>query len=253
MRRELDIGLTPLERFALALVVAVTLHGAVLASLSGMRNTEPRQPRIMVGMLIKAQEQKPVEPAVTAPPPAPETPPPEPPAPAPPEPPPPPKPKPQTKPVRAKPVVPKKPVPRVTKPIEKVRPRETAKPVVQTSPAVSATAESSPVEASKPLADTRPVKRRTPPRFQADYLHNPHPRYPVMSRKRREEGEVQLRVRVNAKGHPESVEIHASSGHPRLDQAARSAVREWQFVPAQEGGMNVAAWVVVPIQFNLER
>jgi protein TonB len=151
--------------------------------------------------------------------------------------------------VRTKPAALKKPAPSVkpTKKARPQRPQETAKPVAQTTsvntnmPELSTTAEA------------RPVNVVSPPKFHADFLHNPRPRYPLMSRKRHEEGEVLLRVRVDAQGRPESVELHTSSGHKRLDIAASSAVQEWRFVPARQGGLNVAAWVVVPIQFNLEK
>jgi protein TonB len=248
MQQERDPRLTSRGRFAIALVAAISLHGAVLAQLTGMRISEPRQPRIMVGMLIKAPEPKPAEQTVQAPaPPAPETPPDEPPTHQPME-------QPvvaeQTPPapaVRAKPVVSKKPLPRV-KPIKKARPQKAVKPVAQTTS--SNTAMTAP---STLVSDTPPANAVSPPQFHADYLHNPQPRYPLMSRKRHEVGEVLLRVRVDAQGHPETVKIHTSSGHSRLDLAASSAVQEWRFVPARQGGLNVAAWVAVPIQFNLEK
>lgn len=91
-----------------------------------------------------------------------------------------------------------------------------------------------------------------PPDFRADYLNNPQPAYPILSRKQREAGEVRLRVRVSAEGSAEQVLLHASSGHPRLDAAALAAVRAWRFTPAHRDGVAVAGWVEVPIQFTLE-
>ena len=92
----------------------------------------------------------------------------------------------------------------------------------------------------------------TQPRFDADYLHNPRPVYPPMSRRMGEEGKVFLRVRVEADGRPSQVEIKTSSGSLRLDQAAEDAVRRWRFIPAKRGGEAVSAWVIVPISFNLK-
>lgn len=89
-------------------------------------------------------------------------------------------------------------------------------------------------------------------RFDADYLSNPAPAYPPMSRRRREEGQVLLAVSVGVEGAAEQVEIHESSGFRRLDEAALQAVRRWRFVPAQREGRPVAAQVVVPIIFRLE-
>jgi protein TonB len=50
----------------------------------------------------------------------------------------------------------------------------------------------------------------------------------------------------------ERLELHASSGFPRLDQAATSAVRHWTFVPARRGTEPVSAWVLVPLTFTLD-
>lgn len=91
------------------------------------------------------------------------------------------------------------------------------------------------------------------PRYQAAYLNNPQPSYPAMSRKQREEGTVRLHVMVDANGRAETVKVKASSGHERLDMAARAAVQEWRFVPARQHGQNIAGWVEVPIQFQLEK
>jgi protein TonB len=92
----------------------------------------------------------------------------------------------------------------------------------------------------------------TPPVFNADYLVNPPPPYPTLSRRKGEEGRVVLRVLVNAAGTAQTVEIRASSGHERLDMAARDTVRRWKFVPARRGAEPVSAWVLVPISFRLE-
>lgn len=89
-------------------------------------------------------------------------------------------------------------------------------------------------------------------RFDADYLRNPAPVYPPMSRRRGEQGEVRLLVAVSADGVPERVEVRQSSGYARLDEAAVRAVKEWRFVPARRGDRPVAASVVVPVAFRLE-
>ncbi|HEY9191472.1 MAG TPA: energy transducer TonB [Methyloversatilis sp.] len=89
------------------------------------------------------------------------------------------------------------------------------------------------------------------PRFNADYLINPAPAYPPLSRRMNEEGRVLLRVMVDADGNPSALEIHTSSGFPRLDQAALDAVRRWKFVPARRGDEAIAGAVNVPIDFRL--
>lgn len=89
------------------------------------------------------------------------------------------------------------------------------------------------------------------PNFNADYLNNPLPEYPAVSRRMGEEGRVVLRVFVEANGLPSQVELKSSSGYTRLDRAAREVVTQWRFVPARQGDEKVSAWVLVPIQFTL--
>ena len=91
-----------------------------------------------------------------------------------------------------------------------------------------------------------------PPNVNADYLENPPPVYPALSRRIGEQGKVMLRVFVNARGTADKVELRASSGSSRLDDAALGAVKSWRFVPARQGGQAVAAWVLIPITFSLK-
>ncbi|MBW8327879.1 MAG: energy transducer TonB [Thiobacillus sp.] len=90
-----------------------------------------------------------------------------------------------------------------------------------------------------------------PPR-PADYLANPKPPYPSLSRRQGEEGTVRLSILVNPDGSIARLELAQSSGHPRLDRAAMDTVQSrWTFEPARQGGKPVTAWVIVPIQFTL--
>lgn len=89
-------------------------------------------------------------------------------------------------------------------------------------------------------------------RFDADYLHNPKPVYPVFSRRNGEEGKVLLKVRVSAQGTALDVAISKSSGFTRLDGAAVEAVTRWRFVPARRGDEAVESSVIVPITFAFD-
>ena len=88
--------------------------------------------------------------------------------------------------------------------------------------------------------------------FDADYLQNPTPKYPILSRKLQEEGKVLLEVNVTATGTAERVLIKQGSGFPRLDEAALNTVRHWRFTPARRGDEAIASSVVVPIVFQLD-
>lgn len=91
----------------------------------------------------------------------------------------------------------------------------------------------------------------TPPR-PADYLNNPKPHYPALSKRLGEQGIVRLNILVSADGSVSRLEIASSSGYPRLDEVARQTVQSsWKFEPARQAGKPVPAWVIVPIAFTL--
>ncbi len=142
-------------------------------------------------------------------------------------------------PVRQKPVpVPKAPVPVI----------ETT---TSTAPA-HATAIAAPPE--NKAANAAPAEESfSQARFDANYLRNPAPPYPALSKRMGEEGKVVLRVSVNPQGTADSVDIKTSSGSPRLDESAQKTVRNWKFVPAKRGDTPVQSWVLVPIIFKLEQ
>jgi periplasmic protein TonB len=86
----------------------------------------------------------------------------------------------------------------------------------------------------------------------ADYARNPPPAYPVIARRRAEQGTVTVSVLVGADGSVERAEVADSSGFDTLDAAALETVRSrWRFVPARHGGIAVESWVLVPIRFAL--
>lgn len=93
----------------------------------------------------------------------------------------------------------------------------------------------------------------TPARYNANYLNNPAPIYPPTARRRGEQGRVMLRVQVSSSGQAQDVQLYTSSGSSALDDAAIQAVRRWRFVPAKQGETPIAAWVQVPILFQLEQ
>lgn len=167
------------------------------------------------------------------------------------------------------PETPPQPAPRPKKtqpPPPKSKPKKTEPPLIVTEAAAPSpapveapvTPESpapiEPVMAAQAEPITAPaVEPVEPPRFDLTYLDNPPPDYPRLSRRLGEQGKVILRVLVNAEGRAEQVEVHASSGHPRLDRAAVAAVRAWRFVPARRGAAAVAGWAQVPVNFVFEK
>ncbi|AKJ64364.1 hypothetical protein L21SP4_01112 [Kiritimatiella glycovorans] len=79
------------------------------------------------------------------------------------------------------------------------------------------------------------------------------PDYPLLSRKRGEEGTVTLEVHVSAEGKPERVTVSDGSGHRRLDRAAVRAVRRTSFRPARRNGRPVPMTYTQRITFRLEK
>lgn len=90
------------------------------------------------------------------------------------------------------------------------------------------------------------------PSTNADYLRNPPPVYPPVSKRLGEQGRVVLRVLINTEGRAEKAEIRESSGYERLDQAALKTVLQWRYVPGKRGGVPETMWFNVPINFVLE-
>jgi protein TonB len=155
--------------------------------------------------------------------------------------------------------------PPVAKPLPMVKPqpvKQQKTPAPQTpTPKIEATQSSLPAPAApvaapaeiKPAPPAPPAEPFVQPRFDANYLKNPAPNYPPLSRRMGEEGKVILRVLVNPQGAADSVEVKTSSGSQRLDDAAVNTVKLWKFIPAKRGETAVQSAVLVPIIFKLEQ
>lgn len=115
-------------------------------------------------------------------------------------------------------------------------------------------------EAAPPEPKAAPAAPPAPPRevastpavYNAAYLRNAPPRYPLIARRNGVEGTVRLKVFVSKDGKPAQVQLDQSSGSAALDSAALDAVRGWQFLPARRGQEPIESWVVVPVVFRLE-
>jgi periplasmic protein TonB len=158
--------------------------------------------------------------------------------------------------VAPKPVTePPRPLPQTARPVIRRSEPVVSPPVLAAAPsadpAPTTFAMPAPPKAVEPPAEPAPVLV-TAARFDADYLQNPAPAYPAMSRKLHEEGKVLLQVKVTATGIAEHVQIKQGSGYPRLDEAALNTVLHWRFIPARRGDEAVAASVIVPIVFRLD-
>lgn len=210
---------------ALAAIALHLLAGAALFSYAPARQALFAAAPVMVDLITAPRVQPAPEPPVEIPPP----------------------PKPRPSPV-VKPVVKKPdPPPVLAAPVEAPAPAGNVVPLPPPQPA--------PLPAPEPVITAAPpplVVPVTPPVFSADYLENRPPAYPALSRRLGEQGRVILRVLVNTGGSADEIQIRESSGHARLDKAARDTVRGWRFAPARRGATPEPAWVLIPVSFKLE-
>ena len=117
-----------------------------------------------------------------------------------------------------------------------------------TQEAVASTAAAAPSTASGKTGSPSLVE----PSADADYLKNPPPGYPRISRRNGEQGTVIVRVFISTQGTPDKAEVRTSSGFARLHQAALEAVQRWRFVPGRRNGTPEAMWFNIPVRFVLE-
>ncbi|MEA3507420.1 MAG: energy transducer TonB [Synergistota bacterium] len=78
-----------------------------------------------------------------------------------------------------------------------------------------------------------------------DVVKRVKPAYPLLSRRKGEQGEVLLRVFVDESGYVENIRLERSSGHDMLNHSAIKAVQAWSFTPGE------ARELFVPVQFTL--
>lgn len=102
-----------------------------------------------------------------------------------------------------------------------------------------------------------PVTPPAPPKVElpssdANYLNNPPPPYPPLSKRLGEQGRVMIRVHISADGIATRAEVQKSSGFPRLDDTAVQTVLRWRYVPGKRAGVPEAMWYSVPINFVLD-
>lgn len=228
-----------LSRNAVIALAVVALHvGLIWALQSGLlqRTAELIVPVEVLAELIELPQPEPAPPTPPAPP------------------------APPVRPVTPAPTVQKKTTP---KPV--IRPQAQPLAIADPTPSPNAPAGSlTPAPATTPApvaeAPAGPAAPSSPPAApsvqlpssNADYLQNPKPAYPALSKRLGEQGKVVVRVLIGADGTPQKAEIRQSSGFERLDQAALNTVLKWRYVPGKRGGVAEDMWFNVPINFVLE-
>lgn len=159
-------------------------------------------------------------------------------------------------------------IPDIAKPIEAIfidQPQEQHEPVKVIKPEMETpTVDPPPIEDTIPDIEV-PVDEPAPAAITAQTSPTPpaetsdmkvtnrvDPVYPPASRRAGEEGTGVFRVLVDANGRPLDVQVLKSSGFPRLDEAAVTAIHKWRFRAAVANGQAVQSWTRVQVQFKLE-
>ena len=218
------------RRVVIALVVAA-LHGGLIWALQRGLTRHPPEQVIQAEVLAELIE-----------PPAPQA------APAPPAPP--------SKPVKTAPAPsPQKTPPKATASTQPLAIADAAPspnaPAGSLASAPSAPAAPAAAGPAPPAAPSAPAAVQLPS-SNADYLQNPKPAYPPLSRRLGEQGKVIVRVLIGADGVPRKAELRQASGFDRLDRAALDTTLQWRYVPGKRGGVAEEMWFNVPINFVLE-
>ena len=116
--------------------------------------------------------------------------------------------------------------------------RASEKPLITEKAQQSAQAE---LSVTKEVVSTQPRFARTPAA----------PVYPALARRRQQQGTVWVDVRLDAQGRQIGLQVLRSSGVKSLDQAALTAVKQWQFLPERQNGIGVPSRVHIPIEFAI--
>ena len=150
------------------------------------------------------------------------------------------------------------PPPVEERPAPKPTPAEIV-PQIVTPPPVVATKAVTPPPLSIAPPPPKPAPVPAPPsgpvtvgNLDEKMIEGKPPRYPVESRRKKEQGTVLLRLLIGADGHVEQVSIAQSSGFERLDQAALQAARNWRWQPMIRDGNPVEVRGTMSIPFVLQ-
>jgi protein TonB len=105
-----------------------------------------------------------------------------------------------------------------------------------------------------PPPPPKPVKR-DPIRVggnvqESKLIRRVEPVYPELAKRARVQGKVVLVVTVDEEGNVTDIKV--TSGHPLLDEAAKSAVSQWKYSPTLLNGEPVPVIATVTVIFNLK-
>jgi TonB family protein len=111
------------------------------------------------------------------------------------------------------------------------------------------------IRVSPPLAEAATPAESVPASENVEYRLTHPPHYPASAVKAKVQGDVVLKVHVDAQGNPVEAGVAKTIPpglSPELGNASIAAVMQWKFNPARKHGKAVDGWVNVPITFSLK-
>ena len=112
--------------------------------------------------------------------------------------------------------------------------------------------------ASSPTAYEQPLemagKSSTPSdKYPRQQIYNPRPKYPLSSRRLKEEGIVTVKLCIDQTGVVDKLSILRGSGHQSLDESTIHTLAQWKFLPISGYSDRVSNdCFQVPVQFTLQ-
>ncbi len=88
-------------------------------------------------------------------------------------------------------------------------------------------------------------------KIKATTSPNHPPKYPSLSQRKREQGDVEIKFVVTSTGNTDKHEIIRSSGYKKLDEATIDAIKLWKFSPAVLEGKSLNCWATQNFNFRL--
>jgi len=81
-----------------------------------------------------------------------------------------------------------------------------------------------------------------------ELVHRVKPVYPEIALRAQITAKVILRITVDEGGRPRNLMVYR--GHPLLNEAAITAVKEWRYRPTIQNGKPVRVTILVPVEFR---
>ena len=88
-------------------------------------------------------------------------------------------------------------------------------------------------------------------KYKIGTIENPHPKYPIIARKKGWQGRLLLAVHIDQNGNVLDIHVKETSGYEILDRASVKTIRDWKFLPARHGNRYVEDNINIPVSFKL--